>query len=181
MFAGYKKQFRIALIILLLAVIFGAGAALTYFIRYSGTSTSVCRKCHAELFELWKNSKGHPPEKANCEDCHARKSVLLPAEFLADDELTSQRCFECHQDVVSSGYILKKKVIKFNHRFHDQEGLKCVDCHREAGHEYQRNGTNRPGSRHCLNCHLKDFLGAPKNQKCLNCHQVMLAPGKKWR
>ena len=180
---------------LLLVIIISAGTVVAYLVRFSGTHVSVCKKCHPELLELWKNSKGHPPEKAKCHECHSRKfelfprtwnvlghtrDQLVPPGFVADDILTSQRCLDCHQNVLDPGYRKKKKVIQFTHRYHVSEGLDCVDCHRGAGHEYMRGGTNRPSPSDCVDCHRREFEGPPKNQKCLNCHEVMLAPGKTW-
>jgi hypothetical protein len=110
---------------------------------------------------------------------HARDQ-FVPPEYLADDELTSQRCLDCHKDVLEWGYQIKKKVIKYNHRIHRQEGLECVDCHRTAGHDYMTGSTNRPSIPECVECHIREFNGPPKSQKCLNCHEVMLAPGRTW-
>ena len=192
LFSRYKRHFRRILIISILVIILGSVSLIAYLVRYSSTSTAVCKQCHLELISLWKNSKGHPPEKAKCFDCHSMgfklfpknwniighaRDLLIPPKYLADDDLTSQRCLDCHQDVLNFGYQVKKKVIQFTHRYHIQEGLSCVDCHRGAGHEYMEGGTNRPSISDCLNCHLKEFIGPPKNQKCLNCHDVMLAPG----
>lgn len=180
--------------VVFVVLICGGGVA-AYFVRYSATNELVCRQCHPEFSELWRNSKGHPANQTRCYECHSRglKSIpegwnlfrhardqLAPPEYLADDELTSQRCLDCHEDVLSFGYKVKKKVIQFNHRYHWSEGLSCMDCHRTAGHEYIKGGTNRPTILECLECHLKEFEGPPKNQKCLNCHDVMLAPGKSW-
>ena len=108
------------------------------------------------------------------------RDQLAPPEYVADDELTSERCLDCHEEILNLDYKVKRKVIKFTHRFHIQEGLNCVDCHRTAGHEYMAKGTNRPSIRECLDCHRREFEGPPKNQKCLNCHDVMLTPGRLW-
>ncbi len=189
----YKKKFRIiagtALVVLIIA---GAGLA-GYYVRYTATNNRSCAKCHPELAELWKKSEGHPAQKTRCYQCHSRGLALLPREwnilkhgrdqlappeYLADDELTSQRCLDCHQIVLDPDYKLKKNIIRFNHRIHNDEGISCVDCHRGAGHEYLKGGTNRPSASECLDCHRKEFEGPPKNQKCFNCHQVVLAPGK---
>jgi hypothetical protein len=74
--------------------------------------------------------------------------------------------------------MVKKKVVKFTHRYHLDEGVECVDCHRSAGHVYMTGSTNRPGIKECRDCHIKEFFGPPKSQKCLSCHDVMLSPGK---
>lgn len=171
-----------------------AGLA-AYLVRYSATSNRACAKCHPELVELWKKSEGHPAQKTGCYQCHSQafkipplewnilrqgRDQLVPPEYLADDELTSQRCLDCHQNVLYLGYELKKKIIKLNHRIHNDEGLSCVDCHRGTGHEYLNGGSNRPSASECLGCHHKEFEGPPKSQKCFNCHEVILAPGKKF-
>ncbi|MGB2763442.1 MAG: cytochrome c3 family protein [Candidatus Aminicenantaceae bacterium] len=194
-FPKYKKQFKIVLILILLFVFVGAAGITSYLVRYSGTNELVCRQCHPEHREMWIKSNGHPAEQTQCYECHSRavkvipkewnifrhaRDQLVPPEYLADDELTSQRCLDCHPEVLNLGYKLIKKVINFNHRIHYGEGLNCVDCHRTAAHEYKTGGTNRPTVWECLNCHLREFEGPPKNQKCLNCHDVMLVPGKSW-
>lgn len=189
----YKKQFWLLVGLIVLVILIGGGMVGAYFVRYSATGELVCRQCHPEISELWRKSNGHPADQTGCYECHSRalefapkgwnvikhaRDQFVPPEYLADDELTSQRCLECHGDVLNLGYKVKKRVIKFNHRFHYGEGLDCVDCHRQAAHEYMTGGTNRPSIFECLDCHLREFEGPPKNQKCLNCHDVMLAPGK---
>lgn len=191
--ARYKKQFRIIIGLIVLVIFIGMGSITAYLVRYSATNELVCRQCHPELSDLWKKSKGHPADQTRCYECHSRgfkfmpkgwnllkhaRDQIVPPEYLADDELTSQRCLDCHEDILDLGYKVKKKVINFNHRFHWGEGLDCVDCHRTAVHEYMTDGTNRPTIWECLECHIREFEGPPKNQKCLNCHDVMLAPGK---
>jgi nitrate/TMAO reductase-like tetraheme cytochrome c subunit len=189
----YKKQFKIISGLIVLVIIVGGGGVASYLVRYSATNELVCRQCHPEISELWRKSKGHPSDQTKCYECHSRgleftpkdwtaikhaRDQFVPPEYLADDELTSQRCLECHKDVLNLGYKDIKKVIRFNHRIHDQEGLDCVDCHRQAAHEYMTGSSNRPSVNECLKCHLREFEGPPKNRKCLNCHEVMLAPGK---
>lgn len=179
--------------LLLLLLFIAAGCVTAFLVRYSATSERVCRQCHPELSELWKNSNGHPADQTSCYQCHSReftispgggnilrhaRDQLAPPEYLADDELTSQRCLDCHEDVLEPDYVIKKKVIQFNHRYHRGEGLDCVDCHRTAGHEYMTGGTNRPTVTECLDCHIREFEGPPLSQKCLNCHDVLLGPGK---
>lgn len=179
----------------LILVVIGISAITSYLVRFSATNELVCRQCHPELSALWRQSSGHPAEQTSCFECHSHKldlkpkewnifrqvrDQLTPPEYLADDDLTSKRCLDCHQAVLNLGYKVKKKVIQFNHRLHWVEGLECVDCHRTAGHEYMRGGTNRPTALECMECHIREFEGPPKSQKCLNCHDVMLAPGKTW-
>jgi hypothetical protein len=191
----YKKQFWIILSLLILFVFIVAGGGIAYLIHYSATGEKVCQQCHPEIIELWKNSNGHPSDSTTCYECHSRGMKIVPAdwnvlkhtrdqfvppEYLADDGLTSQRCLDCHEEVLDWGYQIKKKVIQFNHRIHRQEDLECVDCHRSAGHEYLSGATNRPSIPECLECHIREFNGPPKSQKCLNCHEVMLAPGRTW-
>ena len=181
------------LFLVMLILLIGAGSVTAFLVRYSATNERVCRQCHPELSELWRKSNGHPANQTTCHQCHSKefrlspegenifrhtRDQLSPPEYLADDELTSQRCLDCHEDVLEANYVVKKKVIKFNHRYHHGEGLECVDCHRSAGHEYMTGGTNRPTVTECLDCHVREFEGPPMNQKCLNCHDVMLAPGK---
>jgi len=192
---SYKRQFWTILSLLILFILIVAGGGIGYLIRYSATGEKVCKQCHSELIELWKSSNGHPADSTKCYECHLRgmktipsdwdilrhaRDQFVPPEYLADDELTSQRCLDCHLDVLEWGYQIKKKVIKFNHRIHRQEGLECVDCHRTAGHDYMSGSTNRPSIPECVMCHIREFNGPPKNQKCLNCHEVMLAPGRTW-
>ncbi len=193
LFPGYKKPFRIIFgFLVFLALIFVLAISL-FLVRYSATSEKVCGSCHPELIEPWKNSQGHPSQQTTCYKCHSSPAVivpqslnivqhardqLVPPQYIADDELTSKRCLDCHQNVLELGYKVKKKILNFNHRFHSQEGLECIDCHRRAGHEYMAGGTNRPSVSECLDCHLREFEGPPKSQKCLSCHEVMLAPAR---
>lgn len=174
----YKRNFWLILFLLLVAVLVVVGAVLGYLVHFSATDIIVCGQCHPDIVDLWKNSKGHPPPSASCSQCHAYHFV--PSEYLADDPLTSQRCLDCHEDVLGLGYTVQKKVIQYNHRIHRQEGLDCIECHRNTGHEYLEGGTNRPSITECLPCHRKEFDGPPKQLACLNCHDVMLAPGRMW-
>jgi hypothetical protein len=191
----YKKQYRIMFWLLLIIMAIGGGMGVAYLVRYSSTNEQECARCHPEHLELWSKSKGHPASETGCYQCHSKgleivpkqwniiqhiRDQVVPPEYLADDELTAQRCLDCHPEVLDLGYKVKKKVINFTHRYHIGEGLTCVDCHRMAGHEYLSGGTNRPSISECLACHRREFEGPPKNQKCLNCHDVMLAPGKSW-
>lgn len=164
--------------LLILAFLIAGSASIGYLVHYSATNYRVCARCHPELFQLWKNSKGHPSHSTSCYQCHS--SHLVPSEYLADDSLTSKRCLECHEEVLELGYNIKKKIVKFNHRVHRQEGIECIECHRYAGHEYLAGGTNRPSIMECLPCHRKEFNGPPKKLDCMNCHDVMLAPGRMW-
>jgi len=192
----YKKPFRTIFWLLVVVMVSGGGLGVAYLVRYSATNEQGCARCHPEHLDLWSKSKGHPPGKTGCYQCHSKDLVLIPnqwniikhtrdqlvpLEYLADDELTTQRCLDCHPEVLDLGYKVKKKVLNFTHRYHLGEGLTCVDCHRRAGHEYLTGGTNRPSISECLECHRREFEGPPKNQKCLNCHDVMLAPGKSWQ
>jgi hypothetical protein len=177
--AKYKKRFWLMLFFLALAVLIVAGGGIGYLAHFSAANEKVCAPCHPEVFDLWKNSKGHPAESTTCFECHS--DHLIPSEYSADDPLTSKRCLDCHEDVLELGFTAKKKVIVFNHRIHHQENLECISCHRNAGHEDLPGGTNRPSISECMPCHLKEFNGPPKSQKCLNCHDVMLAPGRMWK
>jgi hypothetical protein len=174
----YKKRFWLILSLIIFVILIVGGGSIGYLIHFSATNEWVCAQCHPELVDLWKNSKGHPAHSTSCHECHS--GHIIPPEYLADDSLTSQRCLDCHEDVLELGYTLKKKVIKYNHRIHRQEGLECVDCHRYSGHEYLSGGTNRPSIPECILCHIREFQGPPKNLECLNCHDVMLIPGRMW-
>ena len=171
------------------------GGGTAFLVRYSATSEKVCAQCHPDLIESWKNSAGHPSVSTTCYECHSKgiklqpdswnilahaRDQFVPPVYLADDELTSQRCMDCHLNVLDPGYTVKKKVIKFNHRIHYQDELECIECHRTAGHEYLSESTNRPSIPECIDCHYREMDGPPKNRKCLNCHEVMLAPGRTW-
>jgi hypothetical protein len=191
----YKKRFWVTLALSGAIVLCIVGGAVAYLVRYSATSEKVCGQCHPELIEPWKNSTGHPAGSTTCYECHSKgikflpdrwnilahaRDQFVPPGYLADDGLTSQRCMDCHADVLDLGYIVKKKVIKFNHRLHFQDGLECIGCHRTAGHEYLMEGTNRPSIPECLDCHYREMDGPPKDRECRNCHEVMLAPGRMW-
>ncbi len=189
----YKKQFWLVISIGIVVLLLACGGLSVYFVRYSATSDRVCSKCHPELVGLWQESNGHPADSTSCHECHSPGRKLLPSdwkisqfvrdqiappEYLADDYLTSQRCLDCHPEVLNFGYEPKKKVIKFTHRFHVEEGLECVGCHRTSGHTYMTSAANRPSIDECRDCHIKEFFGPPKSQKCLSCHDVILTPGK---
>jgi hypothetical protein len=189
----YKKRFWVAVSLGITVALLTSVGLGVYLVRISATNDRVCLQCHPKLFALWQKSKGHPAAITSCHECHSqgRKIVppdwniarhvrdqIAPPEYLADDLMTSQRCLDCHTDVLDLGYEFKKKVIKFTHRIHIEEGLACVDCHRNAGHSYQTGATNRPSIDECRDCHVKEFTGPPKSQKCFSCHDVILTPGK---
>lgn len=188
-----KKINGRAVTVLIVVFLFAAAGGMAMLARYSSTNTAVCRSCHPEHTELWEHSHGHPAELTGCRQCHSRKfqavpdginilehyrDQLAPPKYLADDQLTDQRCLDCHEDVLSWDYEVQKKIITFSHRIHAQEGLTCIDCHRTAGHVTRANATNRPTVWECVDCHRKEFQGPPANQKCLNCHDVLLIPGR---
>lgn len=175
----YKKRFWTIILSMISIILLVGGGSVGYLIHYSATNKTVCAQCHQELIELWKNSNGHPAHTTSCFQCHSDR--LFPKEYSADDSLTSQRCLDCHEDVLELGYVVKKKVIQYNHRIHRQEGLDCIACHRNAGHEYLSGGTNKPSISECILCHIREFDGPPKSQECLNCHDVMMAPGRMWK
>jgi len=174
----FRRRFWVIIGTLVLLICTAGGAAVLTLVRYSGRHERSCRQCHPLIYQLWKDSKGHPAQETSCFECHANSHPMVPTEYLADDSLTADRCLGCHEDILDIGYEIKKKIVKFNHRQHIHEGMDCVDCHRSAGHEYMTDGTNRPSILQCQDCHFREFEGPPKNQKCLNCHDVMLAPGK---
>lgn len=176
-FLKFKKQFWILLCAVLFLILVSGGSMVGYLVHFSATNAKICETCHPKIGEAWRNSHGHPAETTTCYECHSSHS-LIPPEYIADDDLTSKRCLDCHPEVLELGYELKKKIVKFTHRYHREEGLECVDCHRTAGHAYEQGGTNRPTAKECMECHFKEFTGPPKSQKCLNCHDVMLAPGR---
>jgi len=174
----YKKKFWLILSLLVVVGLMAVGGGVGYLVHFSGTNVIVCAQCHPDIVDLWKNSNGHPAQSTTCYQCHSHH--IVPPEYVADDSLTSQRCLDCHEDVLSLGYAVKKKVILYNHRIHIQEGLECIECHRNAGHEYLTGSTNRPSIAECLPCHRKEFDGPPKKLDCMNCHEIMLAPGRMW-
>jgi len=190
---GYRKQFWFIAVPAVLLLLLGGGGFGIYLVRYSATGRAVCRQCHPEHIELWENSNGHPSESTSCHECHSEgrrvipsdwnvfrhvRDQIAPPEYSADDTLTTRRCLDCHEEVLEIGYEIKKKVINFTHRIHIEEALECIDCHRTSGHHTMDESTNRPTINECVDCHIKDFTGPPKNRKCLSCHDVMLVPGK---
>jgi hypothetical protein len=172
----YKKRFWLILSLVIITVLLVVGGGVGYLVHFSATNVIVCAQCHPEIVDLWKNSKGHPSQSTSCFQCHSPH--IVPSEYVADDSLTSQRCLDCHEDVLELGYTVKKKVIVYNHRIHRQEDLECVECHRNAGHEYLDGSSNRPSITECLPCHRKEFEGPPKKLDCRNCHEVMLVPSR---
>ncbi len=174
----FKRSFWIYVSFFFLIIFVGGSYIVLSLTRYSTRHERSCKQCHPEIYQLWKDSKGHPFRETSCFGCHSSSHLVVPPEYLADDALTSERCLACHEVVLEYGYTFNKKIIKFNHRQHIHEGQKCVDCHRSAGHEYKTDGTNRPTIVECQDCHFREFEGLPRNQKCLNCHDVLLIQGK---
>ena len=122
----YKKQFWLVLSIGIVVLLLAGGGLSVYLVRYSATSDRVCLDCHPELIDLWRASNGHPSDSTSCHECHSPGRKILPSdwgigrhvrdqiappEYLADDSLTSQRCLDCHLEVLNLGYEVKKKVI----------------------------------------------------------------------
>lgn len=175
----FKRSFWIIVSFFIMIIFFMGSFIVLSLARYSTRHELACKQCHPQIFQLWKDSKGHPSKETSCFACHSSSHITVPPEYLADDDLTSEQCLYCHEDVLDYGYTFKKTIIKFNHRQHVHEGQNCVACHRSTGHEYMTDGTNRPTIVECQDCHFREFEGLPKNQKCLNCHDVLLVPGKK--
>ena len=128
----YKKQFWLVISVGIVLLILAGGGLSVYLVRYSATSERVCLGCHPDIIDLWKESNGHPAASTSCHECHSPGREVLPSdwnigkhirdqiappEYSADDLLTTQRCLDCHPEVLNLGYEAKKKVIKFTHRY----------------------------------------------------------------
>jgi formate-dependent nitrite reductase cytochrome c552 subunit len=66
--------------------------------------------------------------------------------------------------------------VKFSHKVHEKQGLKCIDCHHKQGNPEREkacakchNGDNGYKTMHglCINCHIERKSGP---QKCKQCH-----------
>ncbi|MFB0532115.1 MAG: hypothetical protein ACETVU_00430, partial [Desulfatiglandales bacterium] len=79
----YKKQFRIIAGLIVLVVLIGGGGVASYLVRYSATNELVCRQCHPEISELWRESKGHPADQTRCYECHSQGLEFIPKDWNA--------------------------------------------------------------------------------------------------
>jgi len=171
-------------------VIVLAGAiGLVSLVHEAYTGPLHCQSCHIDETVQWQASGSHSTE-TQCTDCHApwphgvpaRINVLkqyrdeiMPIDMTAHHGRISDNCQHCHEEVLQAEYITSEIVV-MSHRVHLEEGLLCVDCHRNVSHDTMTGQTYRPTKGVCYECHLRDIdVSSPRDQSCLNCHRIILS------
>ena len=186
-----KKLFRTKRIwiSLVVVVIFAASLGLVNVVRNAYTGPLHCQSCHLEQTELWQLSGAHSTE-TKCSDCHAPwprvlptrinvvqqyRDAVVPTNLTVRDERISENCLQCHESVLDGSHTTSESVV-LSHRIHFEEGMMCVDCHRNISHDKMAVRTYRPPKRVCYKCHLRDIdVGLQQDQSCMNCHRIILS------
>lgn len=141
----------------IVAILLGVTVGLSFFTfgyangsAYFGKDPQACAQCHAmnEQFTAWSNG-GHR-HVATCQDCHAPHDD--PVAWALDEadngfwhslkftfdaypqnikireknrEVVQEACLYCHKEVVSRTEMSRPHG----------EGVSCLQCHSEVGHE----------------------------------------------
>ena len=170
-------------------VVLAGGFGLVSLVRGAYTGSLHCGSCHPQQTEQWQRSGAHSIQ-THCADCHAPwphvvptrinlfqqyREAVLPINMKARDSDISDNCLECHREVTSGSY-RTSNITVMSHRVHLEEGMLCVDCHRNVSHDTMSGQTYRPTKKVCYECHLRDIdVGSSPDQACLNCHRIILS------
>jgi cytochrome c nitrite reductase small subunit len=140
-------KIALAIGIVSLAVVFGAGLYATNFTVYLGDNPTTCNNCHVmdAAYEGWYH--GSHQTWATCNDCHTPHEFIpkyfvkarsgmshvsmftlghIPEPLRAKDstkEIIQENCLYCHLETVSVIADGMKDADRF-----------CFECHREVAH-----------------------------------------------
>lgn len=172
---GYK----LAILLLALVSVVGAGATAFYSYDYTENNPKFCVSCHLmkTAFDKWEAS---PHNKVNCHTCHYatvfEKNMMLVKYVLFRPTEVEPRhgklivprdvCASCHWSPEGNGSKLKinRSPLHAKHVF--TERIQCTKCHGTELHQFI------PEPRFCVKCHQnKEVHGVGmEGLACLNCH-----------
>jgi len=143
-------------------------------VRFVATNSLACQSCHPWLYALWRQSKVHPKEESDCEDCHIQKKCQSAPLYRSDDNTVSHNCASCHEDLFEQTQVEEVKLIRISHKRHLNENITCSECHQNIAHDKANPPTYRPRKKVCLRCHLREIEGSPEDEGCMMCHFIVL-------
>jgi hypothetical protein len=167
-----SKPFLILIAAIILIAIVPAYLVLSYSVQ---SNSITCKRCHKEKYEQWKDSKGHP-SYVSCSNCHAGGPYApsIPPGFLADKGHVNAHCLGCHEDMPEKREFTRKQI-RISHKKHFDEGVECLDCHRNVAHDDpSTNQNNRPSKSACYSCHILQIDGPSEGASCQMCHKIAL-------
>lgn len=151
-------------------VIFPPGESRLRFSHATGAHRELeCERCHVSALDSRRADDLLVPPERSCLPCHE--------DEITRDDPAPERCGVCH---VGYGRADSQLVpmsdrptprIRFSHRVHAREGIRCLDCHAGVLDESGGDTRHLPTMRSCLRCH-----GGPEPtaaSECTTCHLVL--------
>jgi hypothetical protein len=137
-----------------------------------------CDRCHQGATDSEDSSDILTPTEESCVGCHAAQ--------ITRDDASPERCGYCHEGYgTGRGRTGDRAVrlpqrseprIRFSHRLHAREGIRCLDCHEGVDEDHDAPGARHlPTMRSCHRCHGGISPSAP--DACATCH-VTLPDGR---
>ena len=137
-----------------------------------------CEQCHVGATESTRADESLLPAERTCLPCHA--------DQIARDGATVERCATCHVGATEGSVPVipvshaPTPRLRFSHRAHAREGMRCVECHRGLFDEGAPGsdldpGRHLPTMRSCFRCH--GGPSAEASTECTTCH-LMLPDGR---
>lgn len=103
-----------------------------------------------------------------CERCHAGASGSRRAEeSLAPPDRV---CAGCHEEPFPRAAPAPPPRIRFSHRVHAREGVRCLSCHEGVGDPADRAARHLPSMRSCFRCHGGEDGASGAPGECTTCH-----------
>ena len=114
-----------------------------------------CADCHSSVAESISLTDRLLPNHENCVDCH--------------DVENDKECSTCHLNDNYEPLIQKKSELIYNHKIHNLQGMKCIDCHKGLDKvDYSFESTEVNASMEiCAACHNEVQIAS---NACESCH-----------
>jgi hypothetical protein len=125
-----------------------------------------CAYCHERAPESTEARDSLIPREESCTDCHPvdRAQPFKKAKVAA-------RCDACHPGFQPGTPVERVVVptphIKFNHKIHVSNGIRCQQCHGDMRDVEQGTRAQLPTMPLCLRCHVG---GTKVSSRCSTCH-----------
>ncbi len=137
-----------------------------------------CERCHEGATDSEASTDLLVPTEASCAGCHQ--------DLITRDDPSPERCGFCHEGYgtgtgQSGGRAVRipqrpSPRLRFSHRLHAREGIRCLDCHEGVDRDRDVPGARHmPTMRSCHRCH-----GGPSPSAadaCATCH-ITLPDGR---
>jgi len=122
-----------------------------------------CQRCHRGTTGSHDSGDVLLPEESSCLPCHA--------EEITRDDPAPERCGVCHvgyDDGVVPASELPESRVRFSHRTHAREGIRCLRCHEGVNDPDGERFRHLPGMRSCFECH--GGTAPTASGECSTCH-----------